>query len=111
MQIHISEFRPEIQAHELTIWERVTIDGKPCINIVTDVTFQHIEEGLVFPDIWRPRLEKADVQALMDEMWQRGIRPTDFAHEGMLKESHSHIDTLRSHTERLSVWIDRLIKK
>lgn len=40
-------------------------------------------------------LSNEEAQRLFDDLWQAGLRPEDYAGEGVVKAMQAHIDTLR----------------
>ncbi len=110
MKIHIGHFNPAKMVHEITIYENRFIDGRETVSYLTDATMTTVVPGGgSMPPITPLGMEPEEVQALVDVLWNQGLRPTRGFEEGILREAGDHIETLHKHTDRLSGWLDKFI--
>lgn len=78
---------------------------------MSDITFQRAEEGVAIPDNKFFRLDDTQAQALMDDLWSCGVRPTDGAGSaGAMAQAQEHIGNLLADIGHLRNMNTELIK-
>lgn len=61
--------------------------------MATNVTFEPVKEGELLKPTFK--LRRDQVQALMDELWRVGVRPTDAKGPGELEATKAHLRDMR----------------
>lgn len=78
---------------------------------MTDITFTKMQEGVTVPDASMFRLDDEQAQALMDDLWTCGVRPTDGAGSaGAMAQAQEHIGNLLADIGHLRNMNTELIK-
>ena len=78
---------------------------------MTDITFKRNEEAVWLPDTSMFRLDDEQAQALMDDLWSCGVRPTDGAGSaGAMAQAQEHIGNLLADIGHLRNMNTELIK-
>jgi len=72
--------------------------GAPMMrSVATGLTFTEVEPFGVAPDAPLLRLSQNDAQALMDELWQAGVRPANgVGSVGQLAATEGHLKDMRA---------------
>jgi hypothetical protein len=62
--------------------------------MATNVTFEPVEEGQELQPTFK--LRRDQVQALMDELWRVGVRPSEAGSAGELEATKAHLRDMRA---------------
>lgn len=77
------------------------------MSVAQQVTFVEHDEQMLFPPEPTVRLKQDEAQALMDALWQCGIRPTEgMGSAGALTATQEHNRTLREMAFRLLTLVE-----
>jgi hypothetical protein len=62
----------------------------------TNITFEHVEAGMMPPPMAALTLSQADAQRLMDELWSVGLRPSEGSGSaGAMAATQAHLQDMR----------------
>jgi hypothetical protein len=88
---------PFLGRYELHLWQRLSPDRVAIPETTVTMRSMKLEEAPQTCDPWLT-LERADLQSLIDQLWQLGIRPTEgHGSTGQLAATERHLE----HTTRL----------
>lgn len=71
-------------------------------QVVSSMTFEELDDGAVFHDAAIVAISNDDAQALMDDLWHGGLRPTEGSGSaGSLRATEKHLKDMREINTKL----------